>query len=118
VLHRLRTLGVRIAIDDFGAGQSSLWRLRNLPADELKIDRSFIRALGDGEVDERLVAHILELARTFGMVATAEGVETEAQLRVLSGLGCDFVQGYLTGRPLPADDFAALIGAAAVAHVG
>jgi diguanylate cyclase (GGDEF)-like protein len=104
-LHALRAVGVRIAIDDFGTGFSSLSYLRRLPADVLKIDRSFVMDLTDGGSSTSLVSSIIELARTLGLDVIAEGVETEAQRVALQGLQCVQAQGYLFARPQPADSF-------------
>ncbi|TFV56655.1 EAL domain-containing protein [Geodermatophilus sp. DF01-2] len=98
----LRTLGVRIAIDDFGTGYSSLSYLRRLPADVVKIDRSFVQDLGAGGRSTTLVASIIELARSLHLEVVAEGVETEEQHAVLDRLACSHAQGYLFGRPQPA----------------
>ncbi|SDO20260.1 bifunctional diguanylate cyclase/phosphodiesterase [Geodermatophilus sp. DSM 45219] len=102
-LRALRTLGVRIAIDDFGTGYSSLSYLRRLPADVVKIDRSFVQDLGSGGRSTTLVASIIELARSLHLEVVAEGVETEEQHAVLERLACSHAQGYLFGRPQPAD---------------
>jgi EAL domain-containing protein (putative c-di-GMP-specific phosphodiesterase class I) len=101
VLARLRALGVRISIDDFGTGYSSLSMLRDLPVDELKIDRSFIQALSD-HGDTTLVEAIIKLSHDFDLATVAEGIEGEDQLASLIALGCDTGQGYLLGRPGPA----------------
>jgi diguanylate cyclase len=98
---QLRALGVRLALDDFGAGYSSLSYLHRLTFDTLKIDRSFISALGDARDTRPLVESILSIAQAFGLDAVAEGVETHAQLETLKSLGCEKVQGYLFSRPLP-----------------
>ncbi|MGY1631637.1 putative bifunctional diguanylate cyclase/phosphodiesterase [Geodermatophilus sp. SYSU D01186] len=98
----LRTLGVRIAIDDFGTGYSSLSYLRRLPADIVKIDRSFVQELGTGNRSTTLVASIIELARSLHLDVVAEGVETPEQQAVLGRLACSHAQGYLFGRPAPA----------------
>jgi diguanylate cyclase (GGDEF)-like protein len=102
VLLALRGLGVRIAIDDFGTGYSSLSYLRRLPADIVKIDRSFVQDLGSGGRSTTLVASIIELARSLELEVVAEGVETEEQHAVLGRLACSHAQGYLFGRPRPA----------------
>jgi diguanylate cyclase (GGDEF)-like protein len=102
-LTALRALGVSIAIDDFGTGFSGLSYLRRLPADILKIDRSFVTDLPAGGSSATLIASILELARTLGLDVVAEGVETEEQRRVLADLHCGSAQGYLFARPQPAD---------------
>jgi diguanylate cyclase (GGDEF)-like protein len=101
-LTALRALGVRIAIDDFGTGYSSLSYLRRLPADVLKIDRSFVQDLGTGGRSTTLVASMIELARSLGLEVVAEGVETAQQHAVLGDLACSHAQGYLFGRPEPA----------------
>lgn len=103
-LQRLRAAGVRIAIDDFGTGQSSLAQLQHLPADELKIDKSFVLTLQPGSAEEELVRIAVELGHRFGMQVIAEGIETPAGLAVLQGLGCDLGQGYLFSRPMPGAD--------------
>jgi diguanylate cyclase (GGDEF)-like protein len=98
---QLWALGVRLALDDFGAGYSSLSYLHRLTFDTLKIDRSFISALGDARDTRPLVESILSIAQAFGLDAVAEGVETKVQLEMLQLLGCEKVQGYLYSRPLP-----------------
>jgi len=103
-LQALRDYGVHIEIDDFGTGYSSLGSLKELPVDTLKIDRSFIRHLDTNGSDEAIVATILALARSLGLHVVAEGVETPAQLQVLSRHGCEVAQGFYFSRPLPADE--------------
>jgi diguanylate cyclase (GGDEF)-like protein/PAS domain S-box-containing protein len=112
-LHRLREAGFRLALDDFGIGYSSLSYLRLLQPDCLKIDKSFIAALGDpargregAQGGETIIRAIIAMAHGLGLEVVAEGVETEEQLALLRELGCDIAQGYLIGRPLPAEDFA------------
>jgi EAL domain-containing protein (putative c-di-GMP-specific phosphodiesterase class I) len=102
VLSRLRALGVGIAIDDFGTGYSSLAHIKDLPVDELKIDRSFVTGLGSGTAEVAIIRSTIQLAHELGLRVVAEGVETSAVLGHLAGLGCDLVQGYLLGRPAPA----------------
>lgn len=103
-LEQIRALGVRVEIDDFGTGFSSLSRLRELPVDGVKIDRRFITDLGTDPSAEPMVAAIISLARAVGMEVTAEGVDSERQVTVLRRLGCELVQGFLFARPLtPAD---------------
>jgi EAL domain-containing protein (putative c-di-GMP-specific phosphodiesterase class I) len=104
VLRELKAQGVGISVDDFGTGYSSLSHLRRLPFDELKIDRSFVHAATDDEDDAAVVAAIVLLARTLRLQVVAEGVETEEQLGLLRSLGCGRAQGYLFGRPLPAEE--------------
>ncbi|MGY1716623.1 putative bifunctional diguanylate cyclase/phosphodiesterase [Geodermatophilus sp. SYSU D01106] len=101
-LGALRELGVRIAIDDFGTGYSSLSYLRRLPADIVKIDRSFVQDLGSEGRSTTLVASIIELARSLRLEVVAEGVETREQHALLGDLACSHAQGYLFGRPQPA----------------
>ncbi|HEV2271956.1 MAG TPA: EAL domain-containing protein [Steroidobacteraceae bacterium] len=110
-LKLLRAAGINIAIDDFGTGYSSLSRLAHLPIDTLKIDRSFISEMGVDARSKRLVAIIVSIARAFGLVVVAEGVETQDQLDTLWQLGCDQSQGYLHSKPLPAQQFVALLEA-------
>jgi len=106
-LQKLKQLGVSLAIDDFGTGTSSLASLRRYPVDRLKIDRSFIADLPADENAKALTAGIIGLAHALGLKVIAEGVETEAQRDFLAALGCDFAQGYLTGKPVDADSAAA-----------
>jgi diguanylate cyclase (GGDEF)-like protein len=106
-LEALRRLGIRIAIDDFGTGFSGLSYLRHLPADIIKIDRSFVMDLPAGRSATTLIASIVELARTLGLDVIAEGVETEEQRQALRELDCAQAQGYLFARPEPADRCAA-----------
>ena len=110
-LKMLRTAGINIAIDDFGTGYSSLSRLARLPIDTLKIDRSFISAMSGDPRSKRLVSIIISIARAFDMVVVAEGVESQDQLGTLWQLGCDQSQGYLHSKPLPAQQFTALLKA-------
>jgi EAL domain-containing protein (putative c-di-GMP-specific phosphodiesterase class I) len=101
VLEDLRELGVRIALDDFGTGFSCLAYLRTLPIDRIKIDRSFVRALDAGT--KPIILAILTLARAQRCEVVAEGVETLEQNGVLIGMGVDYLQGFLHGRPLEAE---------------
>jgi diguanylate cyclase (GGDEF)-like protein/PAS domain S-box-containing protein len=103
VLHELRALGVLIALDDFGVGHSSLAYLKLFPVDLLKLDASFVHELGTTGRDEHLVEIMIDLAHRLGARVVAEGVEEEAQLRWLRNAGCDYIQGYLVGRPAPPD---------------
>lgn len=107
VLDRLRAAGIRLSIDDFGTGFSSLNYLNRLPVDELKIDGSFVAAAASSKRDEALLRAILELGRALGLSVVAEGVETPAQAGLLSALGCDLMQGWHFGRPMDADAFVA-----------
>jgi len=103
-LHRVRAMGVSVAIDDFGTGFSSLSYLAKLPINTLKIDRSFVVDMAT--TSEALVAMIINLAHSLKLKVVAEGVETEQESRLLRALGCDEMQGYLLGRPVPERDFA------------
>jgi diguanylate cyclase (GGDEF)-like protein len=111
-LQSLRSAGAQVSIDDFGTGYSSLSRLSQLPVDALKIDRSFTRGLVGDENSQAVVSTIVSLARAFKLSTVAEGVETMEQLEILRALGCQQSQGYLHGRPLPADEFDELLGLA------
>ena len=102
VLNRLFALGVRIAIDDFGTGYSSLSYLKRLPADELKIDRTFVQQMTTNQADEAIVRATLTMAHSLGLHVVAEGVEDQETWNRLATLGCDTVQGYYLSRPLPA----------------
>ncbi|MBX9269235.1 bifunctional diguanylate cyclase/phosphodiesterase [Chromobacterium violaceum] len=107
MLRQVRELGVSIALDDFGTGHSSLAYLARLPVQALKIDRSFVSRMLDEEEAMTLVGMIVSLAHSMGLETVAEGVETEPQARVLAELGCDTLQGFWLGRPMPGDAFAA-----------
>jgi EAL domain-containing protein (putative c-di-GMP-specific phosphodiesterase class I) len=102
-LQRLRTLGVRMSLDDFGTGHSSLSYLKRLPLDEVKIDRSFVSGMADDASDVAIVRSTIDIARHLGLSVVAEGVETEETLDALSELHCDIAQGFLLSRPMPAD---------------
>ena len=103
-LDRLRTMGVRISIDDFGTGYSSLSYLKRLPAEAIKIDKSFVKGLGEDVEDTAIVRMIIELAHTLGMEVIAEGVESAKQAKLLRKIGCDMGQGVYFSKPLPNDD--------------
>jgi EAL domain-containing protein (putative c-di-GMP-specific phosphodiesterase class I) len=103
VLGALAALGVRVAMDDFGTGHSSLSYLKRFDIDTLKIDQSFVAELPHDDEDLAIAAAIIAMGRSLQMRVVAEGVETEAQAECLGLLGCDEVQGYLLSRPLPAD---------------
>ncbi|MCS6913260.1 MAG: EAL domain-containing protein [Myxococcales bacterium] len=111
VLGDLRSHGIRIAIDDFGTGYSSLAYLKRLPIDNLKVDRSFVHDIPADPNDCAIAAAIIGLARTLGLEAIAEGIESEAQERFLREIGCDTVQGYRYARPLPAERFRTFVAA-------
>ena len=98
---KLRELGIRLAIDDFGTGHSSFLYLKDLPVDELKIDREFIKDLTRNSKEEAILQSIIQLAKKLGLTVTAEGVETQLQADILGHLGCLQLQGFLLGRPVP-----------------
>jgi len=104
VLQALKALGVTLAIDDFGTGYSSLSHLQRFPLDILKIDKSFVDELGVDRGGAEIVAAVVKLAHALGLQVIAEGVETERQLDALDRLDCDFAQGYLFSRPVPAHE--------------
>ncbi len=108
-LNRLHELGIHLALDDFGTGYSSLSYLKRLPVDTLKIDRSFVEGVPDDLNDSQIVRMICALAKSVLLEVVAEGIETEAQRDFLIELGCDFLQGYLISKPLPAEQFRAFM---------
>jgi diguanylate cyclase (GGDEF)-like protein len=103
-LHALRDMGLQLSIDDFGTGYSSLAYLKKLPAEELKIDRSFVMAMTDDKDDAAIVRSTIELGHNMGLKVVAEGVECKATWDMLLALGCDFAQGYFMSRPLAPTD--------------
>ncbi len=107
VLSALRAMNVQIAIDDFGTGYSSLSYFRDIPANELKIDRSFVSNMFTSANDAHIVKAIIDLAHTFALKVVAEGVEDAATAAKLHAMGCDVLQGYLISKPLPAADYQA-----------
>ena len=98
-------MGVRVAIDDYGTGYSSLAYLHRLPVSELKIDRSFVTDMCNDEAAEKIVRSTIDLAHGLGLRVVAEGVESQEAATVLSSLGADTCQGYFFARPMPAADF-------------
>ncbi|MBI2710486.1 MAG: EAL domain-containing protein [Actinobacteria bacterium] len=111
-LRALRALGVRIAVDDFGTGYSSLSYLSRFPLDVLKVDRSFVSRMSESKEGESIAAAVVSLAHALGLRAIAEGVESDAQLERLRGLGCDAAQGFHLARPIAARAVDVLLGAA------
>jgi EAL domain-containing protein (putative c-di-GMP-specific phosphodiesterase class I) len=101
VLAALRALGVRLSLDDFGTGQASLAYLKQLPLDEVKIDRAFVTSMADDDGDAVIVRSTIDLARNLGLEVVAEGVESESVLEALVDLRCSSVQGFYLSRPLP-----------------
>jgi diguanylate cyclase (GGDEF)-like protein len=105
MMRKVRNLGVHLALDDFGTGYSSILYLRGLPIDRLKVDRSFVSGLGSSGQDPTIISTVVDLAHKLGLCVVAEGVETEAELHAVQAMGCDEAQGFLLGRPGPAEDF-------------
>jgi EAL domain-containing protein (putative c-di-GMP-specific phosphodiesterase class I) len=103
-LEALHSVGVRIAVDDFGTGYTTLRNLKRFPIDIIKVDASFVAGLGRDRGDAAITMAVIRLAHALGMMTVAEGVETQEQLDLLHTLGCDLIQGYHMGSPLPADE--------------
>ena len=116
ILSRLKSLGVRIALDDFGSGFSSLSYLHSFAFDKIKIDRTFILDLEHNRHSMAIVRAVVDLGHSLNIPVLAEGVETAAQHAILLDRGCDEVQGYLLGRPMPIETYAELTGTAVIAH--
>ena len=117
-LRQLRQAGVGIAFDDYGTGYASLSLLKRFPLTRLKIDRSFVTGMLASDQDVTIVRAILQLGRGFGLSVIAEGIETEAEYALLRDQGCQEGQGYLFGKPMPADAFAACFGLVAIPVIG
>jgi EAL domain-containing protein (putative c-di-GMP-specific phosphodiesterase class I) len=107
VLDKLRAAGVLLSIDDFGTGYSSFSNLRDLAVNEIKIDRTFVTGLEDSETNGAIVKSAIELGHNLGLQVVAEGVETQSCLDILTGMGCDLVQGYLFAQPMSAQELLA-----------
>lgn len=116
MLRRLKALGLRIAMDDFGTGWSSLASLQAFPFDKLKVDRTFIDKIGDYKQADAIVRAVLGLGRTLGIPVLAEGVETEQQLEFLREGGCEELQGYLLSRPAAIETFSEIVFDGSLAH--
>lgn len=114
VFKELRGTGAEIAIDDFGTGYSSLSHFRDIPADEVKIDKTFVRTLDESEKDRALIRVMVEIGHRFDLQVVAEGVERESELKSIEALGCDIVQGNLIAEALPFSDFCAWLAKAGV----
>ncbi|MFB9237498.1 putative bifunctional diguanylate cyclase/phosphodiesterase [Plantactinospora siamensis] len=113
ILHRLREIGVRLSVDDFGTGYASLSYLRRLPVHEVKVDRSFVQGMATDPVDLAIVNAVVTLSQQFGLAVVAEGVESELTLELLQDIGCQIAQGFLFSRPLPYERLAAWVEAQA-----
>src|SRR6185503_19787247 len=111
LLLQLRAIGVRVSVDDFGTGHSSLAYLRQFPLHSLKVDRSFVRGIEGNRDMASIVSAVTTMARQLGLRVVAEGIEKEEQLGLLRALGCEFGQGYLFSRPLDAEAAAVLLQA-------
>ena len=105
ILYRLKRMGITLSVDDFGTGYSSLSQLKKLPVDELKIDKGFVMHLNDNESDAIIVRSTIDLAHSMALRVVAEGVESAEAMEILRDFGCDIIQGYHLGRPMPAGEF-------------
>ena len=108
-IDELKQLGLKVAIDDFGTGYSSLSYLNSFPTDMLKIDKSFIDKMNTGDSSRQYVASIISIGHIMGFDVISEGVEAPDQLETLKEIGCDFIQGFIWGRPLSAEDAGKLV---------
>jgi EAL domain-containing protein (putative c-di-GMP-specific phosphodiesterase class I) len=109
-VRQLKELGVRLVLDDFGTGFSSLGYLRRFPLDAIKLDRAFVEHLADRSEDEAIVRAVVEMAAALGLDVVAEGVETSEQLAAVSALGCGHAQGFYFARPIPPEQVAEMLG--------
>lgn len=109
-MERFAALGIRLSIDDYGTGRSTLSYLKHLPAKEIKIDKSFILGVENDRSDQTMVLSTIGLAHELNLVVVAEGVENAAVLTILQQYGCDYAQGWHIGRPCVEADFARIIG--------
>ena len=105
----LKAIGIKLAIDDFGTGYSSLSYLNKIPADLLKIDKSFIDRINTNESSRQYVAAMISMGHIMGLDVISEGVEQEEQLAALRSIGCDLIQGFIWGKPLPPEDVTELV---------
>ncbi len=109
MLHQIKEMGIKLSVDDFGTGYSSLSYLKQLPLDELKIDRSFIAGIRSETDDAPIVTAIIAMAHSLGMRVVMEGIETQHQLKFSRDRGCDEYQGFLFSQPIPSAEFEALL---------
>ena len=110
-IEELKRLGLKVAIDDFGTGYSSLSYLNNFPSDMLKIDKSFIDKMNQNEVSRQYVAMIISIGHTLDLKVISEGVESPDQVEVLKSIGCDYIQGFVWGKPMPPEEASKLVNA-------
>ena len=103
-IDEIKDMGMKVAIDDFGTGYSSLSYLNNFPSDLLKIDKSFIDLMNTSESSKQYVATIVSIGHILNLHVISEGVEDEAQIETLREIGCDYIQGFVWGKPMPADE--------------
>ena len=103
-IDEIKEMGMKVAIDDFGTGYSSLSYLNNFPSDLLKIDKSFIDLMNTSDSSKQYVATIISIGHILNLNVISEGVEDEAQIETLKQIGCDYIQGYVWGRPMPKDE--------------
>ena len=108
-IDEIKKMGIKIAIDDFGTGYSSLSYLNSFPADLLKIDKSFIDKMNQSESSRQYVAAIISMGHIMGFKVLSEGVEDTDQLETLREIGCDYIQGFVWGRPLPVEEAEKLV---------
>lgn len=116
LINQVKLLGMKICIDDFGAGYSSLTQLKKFPVDTLKIDRGFVMDLDDDPNDRQIVEAITAMVHKLGIIVAAVGIETESQLRFLRHIGCDSGQGFLFSKPLSAADVGRFNYPASISH--
>jgi EAL domain-containing protein (putative c-di-GMP-specific phosphodiesterase class I) len=115
VLGGLKRMGVKLSVDDFGIGHASLHYLRRIPADEVKIDRSFVTMMDSSAEDRALVRTSIEMIHSLGRTAVAEGVENQAVVDLLREMGCDAAQGYFFAKAMPMDDLLPRMGERTIA---
>nr|WP_269471172.1 EAL domain-containing protein [Thiomicrorhabdus aquaedulcis] len=108
-MNYLREKGIKISLDDFGTGYSSLQYLKTLTIDEIKIDRSFISNWTNSHADMAILSTITQMAKSLGLPTVAEGIETQEQLDILTGLGCNYGQGYLCNKAMPVNHLMAFL---------